>query len=149
MITSRVATKIVDAIDMALNGLGTVAPTKMPKSTKNNAPIAWEYWLSYRLYKFAQGRFNAACEKAIEADIIFDAKDRQEPVGTYPSFYRDENVFVMLEVKKPGSQVKVAMLLDYLEGKQVPKKLLDEAKKAATVPNRPSHSFEPHLNIEG
>ena len=81
-ISSRVRIRLTDAINTMFGGIGSANGTKIPKSSDNKAPIAWEYWLSSHLLALAKGRFASARIEAIKAGIIFDHEKDQRTPGT-------------------------------------------------------------------
>lgn len=146
-LTQNVRNRIIDAMNVAFDAIGTSAETKMPrrKGGDNRASIAWEYFVSWYLASRARVRHETAKKHAAVAGIIFDHVNHPREEGTNEEIYHGEHVSVWLEVKRGYTRVDPDRMSTYLINKGVDPKLVTDAYMHASTKTRPAHEFKPSL----
>jgi hypothetical protein len=140
-LSSKVKNKLVDAINVAFTSIGHAAGMQMPRCTGNQAPAAWELWVSQHVLSLATKRKERAEQEAIKAGVIFDKEKEPREGGTRETVFNGECVSVMLEVRGASKRVSADKMADYLVSKGVKQALIDEARIAATSTSRAAHVF--------
>jgi hypothetical protein len=134
-----------EAMNEAFGAIGHGAPVTMPRSKRNQEPLAWELFCAKFLRKAAEAREALAIKAAIKAGVIFDHKLAPEPDGTARVVYEGDVVRIDLKVTTGREGVDHDGFVESLLAAGVAPKLLDKlAVKHATVSAAP-HSFTPSL----
>src|SRR4051812_36130831 len=123
-LSTRISAILVDKINTCFQNIGSTNGTKMPKSGDNREPIAWEYWLSSHLARYAEKRHKEAEAAAIAEGLIFDKVKNPRPPGTNLSLYTGEVISITVKVSEPQTHVSVTDLVAFLRKKGVKPALL-------------------------
>jgi hypothetical protein len=148
-LSTRMVKILEDKINTCFQSIGATNGTRMPKSTNNREPIAWEYWLANHLARYADKRQKEAEAAAIAEGLIFDKVKNPMPPGTNQVLFNGEVVSISIRVSDPQTQVNVTDLVAFLRKKGVKPALLDEAIEAATKEKRAAHRFDASLITNG
>lgn len=143
-LSNTIRNRIVDGINTAFTAIGLSAETKMPRAKKgdNQAPIAWELYVSDHLMRLAKARNDAARRQAIDAGIMFDHERNPREPGTNEQLYNGEHVAVWVIVNKGSTRVDYNKMVTYLASHGVNQKVIDGAVLFGTSVTRPAHSFK-------
>jgi hypothetical protein len=114
---------------------------KHPPSKRNDASIAWEYWLASFLSSAAEKKRRAVEKEAIKAGVLIDKEKKPEPVGTDRVVYPGDIVNIRLEVREGRTSIDANKMAEYLVSKGVKQKLVEDAMNHAEVKTRPAHVF--------
>jgi hypothetical protein len=144
-LSSRVTNRIVDTINTTFASLGHANGQRMPKSTDNREPAAWELYVAKHVLRLAEKRKEAAEAAAVMAGVINDKDNAPLPSGTRQMIYNGQVVDVMVEVRNASERVDVTKVVAHLAAAGVKQTLLDEAVKQATRTTKPAHVFTPML----
>jgi hypothetical protein len=148
-LSSRVKNKIVDTINTTFATIGNANGMRMPKSSDNREPAAWELYVAHHVLSLATKRKEQAEKAAIAAGVIIDKEKHPRPGGTREVVFNGDVVSVSLEVRQPSERVSAPLLCDYLNNKGVSRQLLDEAVAAVTTTTKPAHVFSTMLITNG
>lgn len=143
-LSSRVKNKIVDEINVAFKATLDV---KMPRNTSNKAPYAWAYWLAWHVAAMANKRKETAEAEAVKAGVLIDKVNDPRPETTRETIYNDD-VSIMLEVRRSSPKVNIDRFVDELVKAKVPRRIIDAARQEATTYTRAAHVFTPTLVTE-
>jgi hypothetical protein len=135
----------MDTINTVFASIGNANGMRMPKSTNNLEPLAWDLFIARHVLSLAEKQKEKAETAAVKAGVIIDKTKNPKPAGTREVVYNGDIVSIMLEVRSGAERVSTTRLVAYLEGKGVSRSLLDEAVKAATDISRAAHVFTPIL----
>lgn len=144
-LSSRVTNRIVDTINTTFASLGHANGMRMPKSTDNREPAAWELYIARHVLRLAEKRKEAAESAAVIAGVINDKDKAPLPSGTRRVIYSGQIVDVMVEVRNPSARVSIDYVITYLKEHGVKEELLRQAVDAATHMTKAAHVFTPML----
>jgi hypothetical protein len=146
-LTINMRNRLMDAINVAFDWVGTSPETKMPRAKvrDNKAPIAWEYFVASHVASRARARLDMAKRAAIAAGIIFDHTKTPRNAGTNEQVYSGEHVTVWLSVRSGANKVDADMMSDYLIRNGVNPKVVTDAYAHASSKTRPAHDFKVSL----
>lgn len=144
-LSSRVRNKLVDAINVAFNSIGTTKPTLPPRSNENTALIAWDFFVADRLLAMAKKRKEYAHANAVRAGVIFDHMKYPRTPEDNGMLYVGEHVGIYLAVKSPGKRVDVDLMCELLEERGVSQDVIYAARDKATKESKPAHEFRVSL----
>lgn len=130
-----------DALNTAFAAIGTSADTAIPRSKRNQEPLAWEYHVASHLLRRAEARKSAAVKAAVKAGVIFDHEKAPMPEGTNALVYAGDVVEISVAVTTPATRLDAPALFDDLEKSGVKRTLIDRLAGKHTHENRAPHKF--------
>ena len=146
-LSSRVKNRLMDALNTGFDEIGK-AIGKMPRSTSNLAPYAWDYFVACHLASRATKRKEQAEAAAVKAGVLIDKEKNPQPEGFRDIVYYDD-VGITLEVRRASPRVDTDKLIDYLKAAGVKQSILDEGLRLTTRMTKPAHVFTAYLVTEG
>ena len=135
------ANTLTDQFAMAFNEIGHTGESKMPRSKRNDEPIAWEFHVAMHLARLAEARKEKARKNAVKLGVIFDPEKSPLVPGTNALVYAGEVVEIAVSVTTPATRVDVVALGVALVKSGVKEATFARLLKAATVENRAPHKF--------
>ena len=145
-LSSRTINKLIDTINTTFTSLGHANGMRMPKSTDNREPAAWELFVARHVLRLAEKRKDAAETAAVMAGVIPDKDKSPLPPGTRQIYFRGEVVDVQVEVRNASERVNVDVMIQHLiTVGGVKPEVVEKAKIAATKTTKPAHVFTPML----
>ncbi len=142
--TRRERSKLLTAINKQFSDIGN----KMPTSTSNVSPAAWEYFIASHLSSLCSGRSKNAKATAMREGVLPDYEDNPLPPGEYKPVFDGEHVAIDLLVRQPSVAIDAKKMMDYLHGAGVEQSVLDKAAEHASRVSRAAHVFSSRIKVE-
>jgi hypothetical protein len=136
------------AINEAFASIGNAGDTKMPRSKRNDEPIAWAYHVAAHLARIAEAQKRKAIAAAVKAGVMFDPEKQPMVEGTHALIYSGEVVQIEVEVTAARTHLDTDALFADLAKAGVKQTLIDRLVTKHTHNNRPPHKFTSSLMTE-
>jgi hypothetical protein len=142
MLTATKANALTQAISDAFAAIGVAGDTRMPRSSANREPVAWEYHVASHLVRVAEARKSLAVREAIAAEVMFDPAKQPMAVGTSNALiYAGDVVEIAVSVTTALTRVNVDAFIAGLIKAKVSPALCERLRGQCTVANRAPHKF--------
>lgn len=150
-ITTTVANKITNAINVAFKKIGSTNGTLPPivAKPKNTEHFAWEYHVASQLQRVAEARKKEAFSECIKAGLFPDPEKEPSLPGSNHTVYAGDNVNITLTVKKGSARVDAKEFCDALLEAGVDPKIVAACRDVATQTTRAPHQFTSSLLTKG
>lgn len=102
---------------------------------------AWEYHVASQLLRIAETRREKAHEAAVKAGVLFDHKEKPEPVGTLRVVYAGTVIEIRLQVVEPIAKLDDVNFIADLVKAGVKPAVLNRLATKHTKVMRPAHKF--------
>jgi hypothetical protein len=145
MLSSSDKNKLIDKINTAFSNIGKSNGTRLPTSSNNRDPIAWDLFVAQHVTSLANKRKEAAERAAVRAGVINDKEKDPRPAGTKDMIYSGEQMAVLLSVNTAAERINAAKVYDYLLDHGVDADLLNKAMLQATTHARPPHVYSAYI----